>query len=225
MKVRIKVGSQLIARFSCDKDPLIMLASVREIVVSALGSEFAVRLEVARGSIAVYITFLENNLSLCSIVEALSRQGGQLNFITDPDGQAGYITLVAAGSLTNHLTTSVSIYFSSCNLSQGLPFAHGQLEAMCTMHIQRVYYLSGLPAAGSFWSWFEPAKPACLRYAGFVTVPVTHGKRCCFDVAGAMLLVLCSKLCVSVVIKAMQTCLPCRDASFHLASGQQYHTP
>ena len=75
MKVHVKAGAQLIARFSSETDPLGVLALVREVVVGALGSEFAVRLEVARGSTAVYIAFVEDILSITGILEGLLQQG------------------------------------------------------------------------------------------------------------------------------------------------------
>ena len=102
--MRLKAGAQLIARFDSDEDPLAVLALVRKIVMGTLGSEVAVRLEVARGSTAVYIAFLEDDLSISGIVGGLKRQGAQLNFIADPDGQAGFMTLLAEGSVTSHLT-------------------------------------------------------------------------------------------------------------------------
>lgn len=88
---------------------IVVLASVREVVVEALGSETAVRLEVARGSTAVYIALLEDISSISGIVEGLKRQGAQLSFILDPDGQAGFMTLIAEGWVTNHLSYSSSI--------------------------------------------------------------------------------------------------------------------
>ena len=97
----MRAGSQLIAVMDSKEDACTVLATVHKLVVGVLGRESAVRLEAARGSIAVYITFLEDDLSISGIVGGLKRQGAQLTFITDPDGQAGYMTLVAEGKVTS----------------------------------------------------------------------------------------------------------------------------
>ncbi|KAK9827281.1 hypothetical protein WJX81_007914 [Elliptochloris bilobata] len=124
--VRVEAGSQLIAHFDGDEEPLAKLATTRDLVVDVLGSEHAVRLEVARGSAVVYITFLKKDVAVGDIVVGLMLKGAQLTYISDPEGQAGFMTPVGEGSS---------------------------------------------------WTWFEPARPARLRYAEFVSVPTPHGTR------------------------------------------------
>ena len=73
-----------------------MLASVREIVFGTLGSG-STQLEAAKGSIVIYITFMDDNVNISGIVVGLMRKGAQLSYIHDPDGQAGFMTPVFEG--------------------------------------------------------------------------------------------------------------------------------
>ena len=96
-QVRVKTGSQLIAVFNGGEDAVSTLASVRELVEGTLGSSSA-QLEVAKGSIVIYITFMEDDVNISGVVVGLLRKGAQLSYINDPDGQAGFMTTVYEGS-------------------------------------------------------------------------------------------------------------------------------
>ena len=92
MQVRVRAGSQLVAHFPGDLDALEVLGMVRVLAAEALGSESAVRLEAARGSVHVYITFVDDNVDINKFASDLSRHGARITFVEDPNGQFGYMT-------------------------------------------------------------------------------------------------------------------------------------
>ena len=99
----MKSGSQLIAVFGGGKDAVSTLASVREIVCGTLGSG-STQVEIAKGSIVIYITFMEDDVNISGVVVGLLRKGAQLSYINDPDGQAGFMTPVFEGSPLHRLS-------------------------------------------------------------------------------------------------------------------------
>ena len=96
-QVRVRAGSQLFARFPCGMDALGVLGAVRKLAAEALGSESAVRVEVATGSVHIYITFLDEDLNISKFTLELRRKGARITFVEDPKGCFGYMTPVAAG--------------------------------------------------------------------------------------------------------------------------------
>ena len=71
----MEAGSQLIAFFKGDEDADAVLAMVQEQVHVALGSDSAASVEVARGSVIVYITFHVAGLDIGKLVTDLKRTG------------------------------------------------------------------------------------------------------------------------------------------------------
>ena len=98
-QVRVRAGLQLVAHFPGDLDALEVLRMVQKLAAEALGSESAVTLEAAIGCVHVYITFVDDNLSIGSLTLGLRRNGARITFVEDPDGRFGYMTLVRRGVL------------------------------------------------------------------------------------------------------------------------------
>ena len=96
-QVHVKAGSRLVADFDSETDALEVLEWVRKLAAEAFGSESAVRLEAATGSVHIYITFVDDKSNISKFTVDLRRSGARITFIEDTNGQSGYMTPVAEG--------------------------------------------------------------------------------------------------------------------------------
>ena len=98
----MQAGSQLTAMFQSHDDAQATLDMVRQLVVATLGRESAVRLEVARACIVVYITFLEKDLSIDKLVSKLvmelTNKGARVTFTERPDCQSSSLVAMGEGA-------------------------------------------------------------------------------------------------------------------------------
>ena len=94
-QVFVEAGSQLIALFKGKKDTVAVLAMVQALVCAALGSDSAASLEVARGSVAVYIVFKVAGIDVKKLVDDLLQQGADVSF--SKDGESDFMMAVREG--------------------------------------------------------------------------------------------------------------------------------
>lgn len=67
----------------CQEDATTLQAMAQDMVVDAFDSESA-QVEVAKGSVVIYITFLADVLDSSAILEGLMRRGAPITFMRDP---------------------------------------------------------------------------------------------------------------------------------------------
>ena len=148
IQVFVEAGSQLIAFFEGKQDAVTVLAMVHALVCAALGGDTATSLEVARGSVVVYIVFKIAGIDVRKLVDDLLQQGADVSF--SKDGESDFMMAVREGVIQLCMIAALDLKELFTNLRTCL-------------------------SAGSFWVWLMN-KSARVRYAAFVSVPTHSGK-------------------------------------------------
>ena len=111
----MRAGSRLTAMFQSWDDAQATLDMMKQLVAATLGSESAVRLEVARACIVVYITFLEEDLSIDRLVRELRRKGASLTFTEEPDCMSSSLVPVGEGVFPPSTRMLLRSMMASCS--------------------------------------------------------------------------------------------------------------
>ena len=181
----LQAGSQLVAVFEDSTDVIAVREKVGKLVLATLGTESAVHLEVSLGCVVVYITFTQGGLSgFDELANGLMAQGVQLSLIIDPESHTGFLASERLQGAHEIMCPPVL----SCHSHKLSDSGHGrQLRVVACMvqsrkavrsftPIEFSAHVSAFLPADKIWAWITVDKPARLRYAGLVTVPVYDGE-------------------------------------------------